>query len=327
MKRRGTGIATTIYGTGYGNGFPDVSRAICQLDSRGVFQVFTGATDVGQGVKTTLVQIAAETLGVSSSRVELIADDTDLVPDAGTAAASRQTYNNGNAVKAACQQLRERIIELAQHVLGLNSPAGLVIDDDKVVLTNYPDKWIGLQGIQSSSDLPLREEGEFTAQTVKMDDDTGQGAPYWPYTFTAYGVELYVDTETGEVDITRAICAQDTGRTINPDMAEGQLDGGFAMGVGFALMEELELKQGKIANGSLEKYLIPTALDIPEVEKVLIEDPEPTAPYGAKGIGEPVLLPVAPAVLNAIYDAVGIRITDPPATPDKILSYLKQLNS
>jgi len=169
----------------------------------------------------------------------------------------------------------------------------------------------------------LIKEASFTAYSTMMDEETGIGNPYWPYTFGACGVELDVNEETGEVNILNAVVAQDVGKAINPHLIEGQIDGGFAMGVGYTLMEDLNVVNGKIKNNKLSKYLIPTSLDTIDFKKIIVEDEESSAPFGAKGIGEPVIVYVAPAILNAISHAIGARINELPATPDKILKTIK----
>lgn len=135
---------------------------------------------------------------------------------------------------------------------------------------------------------------------------------------------MEVDTQTGLIEVIKGICAQDVGKAMNPELIEGQMDGGFAMGLGYGLMEDLNLVDGDIKNHRFTNYLIPTALDMPELEKIIIEDPESSGPFGAKGIGEPVMVPVAPAILNAIYDAIGVRFYEIPVTPDKVLAGLEQ---
>lgn len=330
MKKRGRGIAASFYGTGYGNGFPDVSTATVELAEDGRISISVGASEVGQGAKTVLCQIGAEVLNLNINDIILINEDSSKTPDSGTAAASRQTYNTGNAVKIAIEAFKSKLFEIVKDELKLNSPIGLEVKDKIVFLKMFPQKRISFKRIAEN----LKNKGEklivtesFVAQTTEMDAETGQGAPYWPYTFNCYGVEVEVDTETGKIDIVRAVCAQDVGRAINPYMVEGQIDGGFVMGLGYALFEDLGLKDGRIKNNKFSKYIIPTSLDMPEIEKIIIEDPESTAPYGAKGIGEPVMIPVAPAILNAIYDAVGVRIMDLPATPEKILEALTNAGS
>lgn len=325
MKKKGIGIGVSFYGTGYGNGFPDVSRARARLLPNGRIGVYCGVTEVGQGAKTAMIQIAAEVLGLTEKDIDLIHEDTSLMPDSGTAAATRQTYNTGNAIKNACENLRLKLFEKARIELGLNSTAGLALENGNVVLSIFPQMRISYKELSEKyKDEIIEAEGEFVAQTTTMDPDTGQGAPYWPYTFNACAVEVEVDTNTGIVNVLRASFAQDAGKAVNPHLLEGQMDGGFAMALGYALFEDLKLENGVIKNNKFSKYLIPTAMDMVDVDKIIIEDPEMTAPYGAKGIGEPVMIPIAPAILNAIYNAIGVRITELPVTPEKLIKAIRE---
>ncbi|MDW7671448.1 MAG: molybdopterin cofactor-binding domain-containing protein [Bacillota bacterium] len=325
MKKTGKGIGCSFYGTGYGNGFPDVSRAVVQLEKDGSVTVFAGAAEVGQGAKTVLSQMAAEVMGLTMAQVHFICEDTDDVPDAGTAAASRQTYNTGNAVKRTAEKLLMKMKAAAADQWNIHEQDRITIDGDKLLHPDDPDVTLSYKEMAFlAGPEMLRAEDSFTAVTTRLDDETGQGNPYWPYTFNVYGIEVEVDTNTGKVRIIKAVCAQDVGRAVNPKLIEGQMDGGFAMGLGYVLMEDINLQQGKMKHDRYSSYLIPTAMDVPDLEKIIIESPESTAPYGAKGIGEPVMLGVAPAVLNAIYDAVGVRMTEIPVTPDKLLIAIRE---
>lgn len=328
MKKIGRGIGVSFYGTGYGNGFPDVSRAVVRLLENGEIGVCAGATEVGQGSKTIMRQIAAETLHIDSDIVELICEDTSLMPDSGTAAASRQTYNTGNAIKLACENFKVELIERARKELELNSTIGLELSKGEVYLNFYPEKRISFEELAKKykGENEIEADGVFTAQTVQMDEETGQGAPYYPYTFNACGVEVEVDTNTGKVEVLNASFAQDVGKAVNPKLIEGQMDGGFAMALGYALFEDLNVVDGKMKNDKFSKYLIPTAMDTFSIEKIIVEDPESSAPYGAKGIGEPVMIPVAPAILNAIYDAIGVRVKELPVTPERLFKAIKENN-
>ncbi len=325
MKKRGVGIGLSFYGTGYGNGFPDVSNAEVQLLENGKVGIFVGATEVGQGAKTAMIQIGAEALNMNHKDIVLVSEDTSQMMDSGTAAATRQTYNTGNAVKNACENFNKRLFELAKDVLELNSTAGLVAQNGEVYLGIFPQKRVSYKELyEKYKDDIIRVAGTFTAQTVKMDDETGQGAPYWPYTFNACMVLVEVDTNTGLVEILKAAFAQDVGRAVNPSLIKGQMDGGFAMSLGYTLFEDLNVENGKIKNKKFSKYLLPTSMEMIDVEHIIIEDPESTAPYGAKGIGEPVTIPMGPAILNAIYDAIGVRILELPATPERLMKALRE---
>lgn len=324
-RKKGRGIGAMFYGTGCGNGFADVSDAEAELTRDGRVIIYAGATEVGQGAKTVMRQIASEVLGIGSKDIDLISEDTSIMPDSGTAAASRQTYNTGNAVKIACEKLGKKMMEKATELLELNSDTGVVLKDGKAVVRTFPDNNVSFSEIAKElEDKDLKFKGSFTAHATQMDTETGVGSPYWPYTFGTCGVELEVDMETGRIYLEDAVMAQDVGKAINPNLIEGQMDGGFAMGYSYAIYEDLGLREGHIKNNKFSKYLIPTALDIINIEKIIVEDPESTAPFGAKGIGEPVMVHVAPAILNAIYDATGIRMTEIPVTPEKLLKAINE---
>jgi CO/xanthine dehydrogenase Mo-binding subunit len=303
FSKKGCGIGIMFYGTGYGNGFPDVSNARAKINQDGKVEIYIGATEVGQGAKTIMSQIGAEVLKINVEDIIFVNEDTEITPDSGTAAASRQTYNSGNAVKIACEKLKDEI-------------------NKKYDINNC-----NLKDVYKNIDKELLiKEGSFKAYSTMMDEETGIGEPYWPYTFGACGVEVDVDEETGEIKILNAVVAQDVGKAINPHLIEGQIDGGFAMGVGYTLMEDLNVVNGEIKNNRLSKYIIPTSLDTIDFKKIIVEDEESSAPFGAKGIGEPVMVYVAPAILNAIYSASGIRVKKLPATPDNIIKNIKAKN-
>lgn len=325
MKKRGVGIGCMLYGTGYGNGFPDAASAFVEIHDDGTASVLVGAVDVGQGSSTVFAQIAAEELGLAPEEITVITGDTDVTPDAGTTAATRVTYIGGNAVRKAAQAAREPLLEWAAKELGVNTIEGLVLKDHRITVKGFPQKslpvaeaafWARLRGRR------LVGEGTAITHTTALDPETGQGAPYWPYAFATQIVEVEVDTETGKVEVLRVAAAHDVGKAVNPAGVEGQVAGGFAMGMGYGLLEEVQLVEGRIANPSMATYLIPTSLDMPEVTPVIVESEEPSGPYGAKGLGEPALVPAAPAILNAIHDAIGVRVYDLPATPEKILAVL-----
>lgn len=328
MKKSGKGIGLMFYGTGYGNGYPDVSRARAKIDGEGRFTISSGACEVGQGAKTSLAQIPAEILGILTKDVIFDHEDTKTTLDAGTCAASRQTYNTGNAMKMATESLKKILESKARKILRLSKEESLIFENHRIYTKKDPSITISFKEIaQKFSGEDLVVEEVFQAVTTEMNEETGEGNPYWPYTFGACGVEVEVDMDTGALDITQAILVQDVGRAVNPKLIEGQMDGGFAMAQGYALLEDLNIVQGEITHHNFTKYLIPTALDAVEVKKIIVEDPESSAPFGAKGIGEPVMIPIAPAILNAIYNATGARITEIPVTPEKLLKAIKEVKS
>lgn len=332
MKKRGVGYASIFYGTGYGNGFPDESRAYAELMEDGHIDVYVEVSDVGSGGISVMWQIAAEALGVEKELVKVIFTSTQVTKDSGTAAASRQTYNTGNAVLDAARKLRQNMdVVIAGEKVSEKGIDSTVIKgrcykkenirekdvEDKRLLNK--DDLISIYSKMKGDSFLNKVDGYFKADTTTINLETGQGNPYWPYTFGAQRVTVEVDDETGKVDVIEVVAINDAGKIINPVSAAGQAEGGVAMGIGYALMEEIEVNKGSIKNKNFSDYIIPTSKDVPHIETHFIEDLEETGPYGAKGIGEPVMIPTAPAILNAIYDAVGVRFTNIPVTCDRLL--------
>src|SRR6185369_7997158 len=280
--------------------------------------LFCGAVDIGQGASTVLTQIAADALGVVADDVALVSGDTDRTADAGKSSASRQTFVSGNAARLAGEDLRRQILQLAEvgaearielgdgGTLSVVDAAGRRVPIELAELPRVPVS-------DAATECVLVGRGRFDPDTTPLDAD-GQGVPYQTYAFGAQIADVEVDPELGTVKVRRIVAAHDVGRAINPTQVEGQIHGGIAQGLGFALMEAYV--PGRTEN--LHDYLIPTVGDMPEIECLLIEDPEPSGPYGAKGVGEPALIPTAPAILGAIHDAVGVRISTLPASPDRV---------
>jgi len=241
----------------------------------------------------------------------LISGDTAVTPDCGKTSASRQTFVTGKAAQMAGTQLRNSILKLAQG----GDCAGIHFEDGSVIIEDNDSK-----RTLRLSDLPLDEHGYVITAETTFDpptsplDENGQGKPYAVYGYGAHMAEIEVDIELGTVRVLKITAAHDVGRAINPTLIEGQIHGGVAQGLGMALMEEFFPGRGE----NLHDYLIPSAGDIPPVESILVEDPSPVGPFGAKGIGEQAVIPTAPAILNALHDAVGIRIRKVPATPDRV---------
>ncbi len=303
---------------GIGNtGTKNPSTARIEMDSEGVVTLYTGCADIGQGSSTVLSQIAAETLGLKPEDIRMAATDTQLTTDAGATSASRQTYISGNAVKDAALKLADVLLSQAVEALQ-SSRTSLILNGGYVKNLNKPHIQTAFSKLAQRAlqkEIPLSYEGFFDPQTVPLDPETGQGVPYTAYAYAGQLVLLTVDTLTGEVDLEKVIAAHDVGKAIHPENVKGQITGGVAMGIGFALMEEFIPER----TSSLKDYHIPTCADIPEIIPIIIEDPEPTGPFGAKGVGEPALIPTAPAILNALTDALGKRIYDLPASLERIL--------
>ncbi len=310
VRKRGAGIAAMWYGIG-NTSLPNPSVMEMGIASDGTAVLFSGAVDIGQGSSTVMAQIAADALGVPVAAIRLVTGDTDRTRDAGKTSASRQTFVSGNAARLAGEDLRRQILRLTN--AGERAAIRLrqyrvVVEDDMnertIELTRLP---------VIERDCVLIATGRYDPKTTALDTD-GQGIPYETYAFAAQIAAVEVDTELGTVKVQRIVAAHDVGRAVNPTQVEGQIHGGIAQGLGLALMEEYI--PGRTEN--LHDYLIPTVGDVPPIDCILIEEAEPAGPYGAKGIGEPALVPTAPAILAAIKHATGVRLTRVPATPDRV---------
>ncbi len=304
IRRRGVGIGCMWYGIG-NTSMSNPSRMRIGLAADGALTLYSGAFDIGQGSNTIMTQIAADALGLPAAQFALVTGDTDLTADAGKTSASRQTFVSGKACELAGQDLRQQILRLANAgadaVLTL-SGRSLTVRDGAEVRT-----------LDTAKVGPLLGEGTFDPPTTPLDKD-GQGVPYATYGFAAQMAEVEVDLELGHVKVLRMVAAHDVGKAINPTLVEGQIEGGIAQGLGLALMEEY--LPGRTEN--LHDYLIPTIGDVPQIECILIEDREPLGPSGAKGIGEPALVPTAPAILGAVHQATGVRAKRVPLLPHRL---------
>ena len=290
---------------------PNPSIIKSGLRPDGTVVLHQGAMDIGQGANTVITQIFATALGVPAGTIERIGADTDLTPDAGKTSASRQTYVSGNAARLSGAALRASILErmnVAQDAV-LEFSNGEIRATDKVGLhvldlgTLPPDQ----------EGFVLRAEESYDPPTKPLDAN-GQGHPYAQFGYAAHLAVVEVDTALGTVKPIKFVAAHDVGQAINPMLVEGQVHGGIAQGLGMALMEEYI--PGRTEN--LHDYLIPTIGDIPPIETIIIEEEDAHGPYGAKGLGEHVLIPTAPALLNAIKHATGVQLYKVPAIPSAV---------
>ncbi|GAB1477978.1 molybdopterin-dependent oxidoreductase [Paracoccaceae bacterium] len=315
--RRGVGIASCWYGCG-NTGLPNPSTIRLGLTAGGRLVLHQGATDIGQGSNTVIPQIAAEALGLPLEAFSYIGPDTVLTPDAGKTSASRQTFVSGRAAQAAGAALRSRLLRLVNAGEG----AKLSLHGATVTVSEGAARHaIDLSTLpQDARGYALLAEETYDPPTRPLDEN-GQGSPYALYGYGAQMVELAVDTRLGTVNLLKITAAHDVGRAINPQLIVGQIEGGIAQGIGMALMEEYIA--GRTDN--LHDYLIPTTGDVPPIESLLIEVPDPDGPFGAKGLGEHVLIPTAPAILNAIRHATGAELDRTPALPHRVLAALRGL--
>jgi aldehyde oxidoreductase len=308
--RRGVGIAGMWYGCG-NTSLPNPSTIRVGLKADGRIALHQGAVDIGQGSNTVVTQICADAMGIPIDRFDLVSGDTAITPDSGKTSASRQTFVTGKAAAMAGARLRQMMIELA----GIQGDGSVRLEDGTLNV-----KGAGSRRALQLPGRPLDAHGYVITAEATFDpptspcDENGQGIPYAVFGFGAHMAEIAVDTELGTVKVLKITAAHDVGRAINPTLIEGQIEGGAAQGLGHALMEEFFPGKGE----NLHDYLIPSAGDMPPVESILIEDRSPIGPFGAKGIGEQAVIPTAPAILNAIYDAVRVRIRRVPATPDRV---------
>jgi CO/xanthine dehydrogenase Mo-binding subunit len=323
-KYRGRGIASI----NHISGLLTVS-AIVRVNEDGTISLHVGTMDIGQGSDTILTQIVAEELGVSIDDINLVIRDTDATPYTWATSASRLTYTGGNAVRLAAIDAREQLLDLAAKQLDENKE-DLMIRDKRVFVKYSPEKGITFQQLGAISCWvkggPIIGKSSFMVEKPAFDRSGFYGFPFGTmsgYIFAAQAVEVEVDPETGKVKVIKGASAHDVGHAIHPQNVEGQIEGGFVQGLGYALYEEIVFDNGKVINPSFADYKIPNSLDTPPITPIIVEAYDETGPYGAKGLGEPGLVGVAPAVANAIFDAIGVRIKDLPITPEKIIDAIK----
>jgi xanthine dehydrogenase D subunit len=306
---RGVGYGVTIKNISYAEGLDDDSTARVRLEVIGgepVAMVHTAAAEVGQGLVTVQQQIARTELGVE--RVVLHPNDTS-VGDAGSSSASRQTYITGGAVRNACLAVAERVFERVGGT-GLALSGGKVVDADGVELADL---------VEVLGDDVVEETREYHhRRTYPLDPETGQGNAHVQYGFSAHRAVVDVDRDLGLVRVVALDCAQDVGKAVNPDAVVGQIQGGSAQGLGLAVMEEIQVSQGKVRNPSFTDYLIPTILDVPPMTVEILERADPHAPYGVRGVGEPPTISATPAIANAIRAATGLELPRVPVKPEHI---------
>ena len=323
-KYRGKGIGTLYKMTQT----PSSSSAFVKMSEDGSVEVLTSTVELGQGSNTILGQIAAEELGVELKNVKIVSPDTDVTPfDHGTAS-SRSTFHMGNAVKQAAADAKRQLFEVAAEQLEAR-PQDLESREGYIYVKGSAGRGTPISairmGITYGKGKPIIGRGTFSVpEATPLDQETGQGA--FPSIFWLYGAqaaEVEVDPDTGKVEVLKVAAAHDLGRVINPLNCEQQVEGAVVTGVGTALLEELILREGKPVNTDFRDYRIPTSLDAPEVTSIFVEAAHKEGPHGAKGVGEPALAPTAPAIGNAVYDAIGVRIKDLPITPEKILKALR----
>lgn len=328
MKKRGIGIAASLYPTGQSGG-GDSSQAHVRVQPDGTAVLTVGSCDIGQGCKTVLAQMVAEVLGIDYEQIKVVNDNTDSCPLSFGTFASRVTYVDGKAVVQATENARKILIEVAGQMLEA-SPEDLAAEDGRIFVKGSPSKFKTIGDVAGAATYSMRKLvvglGHYMREPSAPDSETGQVDPFCTLAWAAVLAEVEVDTETGEVKLLKLVTSYDVGKAINPMLSEGQIDGGAAMGIGAALTEQLHPRYPSMEfqPTNLGDYAIPTTMDVPDIEAVIHECPSTDGPFGAKGIGEMTANTPAPAIINAIHDAVGIWITELPASPEKMLRVLEE---
>jgi carbon-monoxide dehydrogenase large subunit len=321
---RGIGLACHERGFGLFS-----SGVVIKLNEDGTYSLLSGAVEIGTGAKTVLSQIAAEELGVGVESISVIMADTDATPYDYGSVASRTTYTSGNAIRLAAADVRRQLFELAAGKLEVG-PAELELRAGVVSVRLAPEQSVPVAALAGEAIRrwggPIIGRGSYLAEGTPLEPGTVSGYPMGPFPGLVYNTqvaEVEVDPATGQVRVLKLYCAQDVGKAINQAGVEGQVYGGLAQGLGFAVMENLISQDGRVVNPTFLDYKIPTAVDVPQAEMILVEVPDDKGPYGAKGIGEALVGPTAPAIANAIFHATGARIRDLPITAERVLLALQ----
>ena len=325
-RKRGIGIAA---GSHPSCGWS--SSAMVKWMGDGTLQVVIGAIEIGAGEYTVAAQVAAETTGVPYEKVRVVAADTDITPFEQFTGGSRSTFTMGQAVHLAALDAREELFRRAADLLEA-SREDLETEQERVFIASTPERGLTFAEVAKAANLfqdgPILGKGACVPDLPPTIREYWEGAPMHEFPthgFVAHIAEVEVDEETGAVEVIRLVCSHDIGQAVNRGGLEGQIEGGVTQGIGYALMEEMRFEHGALTNGTLVDYKIPNILDVPAIEYRFIEKKDPKGPYGAKGVGESVLVPTAPAIANAVHNALGTRILDLPITPDKVLRALSDL--
>ena len=324
---RGRGLATMHKMTNT----PSTSAAIIKMHQDGSVNLLCSTIEIGQGIYTALRQIVAERLGIDMEQIRISPPDTNYTPFDQSTSGSRSVFHMGNAMLSAAQDLTRKLCELAAPLL--DCPVDSVEYRDGAVWRKHSNTSLSageiIRGHFGPRGASVQGDGVFTPPSAKPPDkETGhspKASAFWMYATQVADVE--VDLETGKVTLLKIVAAHDAGKIINPNDAEGQIEGGVVQGVGATLHEEMVVNDGYVMNPSFAEYKIPSAMDIPKIVPVFVETSHNEGPYGAKGLGEPVLAPTSPAIANAIFNATGARVTSLPITPEKVLQALKELGT
>jgi aldehyde oxidoreductase len=339
-RRYGVGVASAYKNVGIGSGKRDAAGAVVGLTETGRLLVRVGATDIGQGSDTVMAQLAAEVTGVALDQVDVLSSDTALCPDGEETTASRQTYVTGNAVVEAARGFNAALAAFVAETYGVR-PGGIRIEGDAIAFgcgggdSIFPRRapLAEVAARARAAGRSIEAESFYVAPATHALRETADKVPgedqslwdvHFAYSYGAQAALVAVDEETGEVEVLKVVAAHDAGRVINPQGARGQLEGGIVMGIGYALSEGLVLEDGRIVNDNLLKLRIPGVGLTPEMDPVIIEKLDPGGPFGAKGMGELAMNPTAPAIINAIRDAVGVYVNDLPADKERVAAAIRR---
>ena len=319
-KKRGIGLSISFRGCSLGAEAIDAAASLIQINKDGSAAVYSGLAENGQGLKTIFSQIAAEVLGIPMKEIDYMEVDTTFTPDSGSTVASRATLIGGNAVKNAAEKLKKRILDFAADKFDIPAEKlklqdGFLYDGSGNRLAVFAD----LTQEMGNSGILLSAYGWYKGPEISWDEEKGCGNPYFTYVYGCQIAEVEVDTGTGELTVLEMAAAHDVGRAINPENVKGQIYGGVMMGLGYGIMEELEVDKGIIQAKNFHDYLIPTIKDMPDIKPVIVENPDPDGPFGAKSIGEPTLELGSAAIANAVAHASGRRIRSLPLNLERVL--------
>ncbi|MFP4345374.1 MAG: xanthine dehydrogenase family protein molybdopterin-binding subunit [Anaerolineales bacterium] len=322
--RRGIGVACYFHGSGLGGEGLDYANITLEIERDHSITLQSGLTDYGQGSRTVFTLLAAEALGVAPERIEMLRPDTDTAIESGPTVASRASMVGGNATLVAGRKL-DQLLRLAAADALQCEPEQLVRAGEQYIgPSEEPLTFEEVVDHAFELGLQLSTQGYWQIPEIHWDFEKGTGTPYFCYTFGAQVVEVEVDTRTGEVKATGIWAAHDAGKIIFPKGAQGQMLGGIAQGLGYGLTEGFDYEEGYPQQHNFDRYHIPSATDLPEMEVTYIETTLPEGPFGAKNLAEPVMLATAPALANAVFHATGVRVRDLPLRPEKILQGLKE---
>ncbi|MDD2714624.1 MAG: xanthine dehydrogenase family protein molybdopterin-binding subunit [Candidatus Wallbacteria bacterium] len=330
--RKGIGLSTVFYGVGLGAGGKHLDRsgAFVQLNADGSAEVAAGNTEMGQGYKTVIAQIAASELGISYERVRILDVDSSRVPDSGPTVASRATFMSGNAVIVACRELKTRLLPALSEKFSTSVSAPDVLWKNDKVIQIATGREIELQELAKfalyEKKTGLSTVGWYVAPNTTFDNENGQGDAYFTYSYATNIAEVAVNLRTGEIKVERITACHEIGKAINPQQVEGQIQGGTLQGAGYATCEEILHDNGLMKTTGFSTYIIPTVLDAPEIVPLIAEKPYSQGPYGGKGFGELPLMGVAPAITNAVRNATGVKFCQIPLTPERVFQQLKDAN-